>query len=318
MDLIHLHLLLNHIPVIGMIIGLGLYILALVQKSDDLKRASLVLFLGLALLALPTYMSGNAAYDKICPTNPTDPNAPCADAAVSRPFIQAHNDAALAAFAFIQLTGIFAWLGLWQYRRISQPTRFNLTAVLLLSIVTVALMSLAGNTGGDIRHQEIKGTLDNSMAWANAAGLGKFVTGVPWMWPTCETLHFIGLSLLFGVVLAVDLRMLGVAKSVPFPALHRLLPWAILGFGINVLTGMLFFIGASGQYITNTTFHWKIVLVLIAGVNALYFTVFDQPWVVGAGDDAPFTAKAFALSAILLWTGIMFCGSMLPFLGNSF
>jgi hypothetical protein len=116
----------------------------------------------------------------------------------------------------------------------------------------------------------------------------------------------------------VDLRMLGVAKSISFKALHRLLPWAILGFAINVLTGMLFFIGAPGQYTTNLTFQWKIVLVMLAGINALYFTIFDQPWAVGAGDDAPFTAKAFAVTAIALWIGIMFCGSMLPFLGNAF
>jgi len=301
-----------------MIIGLGLYVLALIQNSDDLKRASLVLFLGISLLALPAYMSGTAAYEEICPSDPSDPNAACPDANVSRALMQEHNNAALVAFSCMEFTGIFAWLGLWQYRRSSQPTRFNRSAVLLLSMATAGLMSLAGSTGGDIRHPEIGGTVNTSMRWVKAGDLGRFVTGVPWMWPACETLHFIGLSLLFGVVLAVDLRMLGVGKSISFAALHRLLPWAILGFGINVLTGMLFFIGVPDQYTTNITFHWKIVLVLIAGINALYFTLFDQPWAVGPGDDAPFVAKAFAVSAIALWMGIMFCGSMLPFLGNSF
>ena len=92
-----------------------------------------------------------------------------------------------------------------------------------------------------------------------------FVTGTKWMWPTCETLHFIGLSLLMGVVLLVDLRMLGFMKSVSFPVLHRLLPWGILGFGINVLTGLLFFIGQPDQYIKSIPFQWKMALVLIAG-----------------------------------------------------
>jgi len=59
------------------------------------------------------------------------------------------------------------------------------------------------------------------------------------------------------VVLAVDLRMLGFMKSVSFATLHRLLPWGILGFGINVLTGMLFFVGAPEQYTTNTSFQWR-------------------------------------------------------------
>ena len=139
-----------------------------------------------------------------------------------------------------------------------------------------------------------------------------------WMWPACETLHFIGLSLLLGVVFLVDLRMLGLMKNVSFPALHRLLPWAILGFGINVLTGMLFFIGMPEQYIHNPAFQWKMAFVLIAGANALYFTMFDEAWVLAPGDDAPLRAKVAAVSAGFLWIAIMWCGNMLPFIGNSF
>jgi len=145
-----------------------------------------------------------------------------------------------------------------------------------------------------------------------------FVTGTKWMWPTCETLHFIGLSLLMGIVLLVDLRMLGLMKSVSFPVLHRLLPWGILGFGINVLTGLLFFIGQPDQYIRSVPFQWKMALVLIAGANALYFTMFDEVWVLAPGDEAPMQAKVAAGSAVILWVAIMWCGNMLPFIGDSF
>ena len=55
------------------------------------------------------------------------------------------------------------------------------------------------------------------------------MTTAPYGWPALETLHFIGLTLLIGVVLLIDLRMLGVMKNVCFPSLHRLLPWALLG-----------------------------------------------------------------------------------------
>jgi uncharacterized membrane protein len=308
MSLAHVHLLLNHFPIIGTIIGLGLYILALVAKSDHLKQASLLLLLGIAMLAFPTYLSGNAAAAEI-------QHLP----GVSQKLINAHQDSALLAFVFMELTGSFAWLGLWQFRRLSDVPRWNLTVVLLLSVVTVLLMSTAGNTGGDIRHPEIANDMPVGPAIAlNSVVIGAFVTKVPWMWPTCETLHFIGLSLLFGIVFLFNLRMLGVMKNVSFTALHRLLPWGILGFGVNLLTGMLFFVGASDQYTKNGAFAWKIVLILLAGVNALYFTMFDQTWVLKPGDDAPLTAKAVALSAIFLWVGVMYCGSMLPFLGNAF
>src|ERR1700692_645619 len=107
MDLAHIHLLLNHFPTIGSIIGGGLFLLSLVTKSDDLKRASLVILLGISLIAIPTYMSGNGAQDAI----KTLPG-------VSKSLIETHEGAALVAMGFMELTGAFAWLGLWQLRRL--------------------------------------------------------------------------------------------------------------------------------------------------------------------------------------------------------
>ena len=140
-----------------------------------------------------------------------------------------------------------------------------------------------------------------------------------WAWAASETVHFIGLCLLFGVVLLVDLRMLGFLKGVSYSALHRLLPWGVLGFGVNVVTGMFFFVGAPASfYAANPTFFWKLALILVAGANALYFTVFEQVWTLDGSDTPPVAARVAAASGILLWTGVIFCGQMLPFLGHSF
>jgi hypothetical protein len=107
-------------------------------------------------------------------------------------------------------------------------------------------------------------------------------------------------------------------KSIPFSALHRLLPWGVLGFGLNVITGMLFFVAASHQYTSNPVFIWKLGLIMLAGINVLYFTIFDETWVLGPGDEAPLRAKFMAATAMVLVVGIIFCGQYLPFLGNSF
>jgi hypothetical protein len=315
LNLAHVHLLLNHFPIIGTMIGLCLFLGALIGKSEDLKRASFVIFLGIALLAIPTYLSGNAAEEAIR-------NLPGVSAAV----IQAHENAALLAYIFMEITGAFAWFGLWQFRRNSHIGNGTLGAVLVLSVMTAGLMVNVGNLGGLIRHPEILSGPDapamaakgNPMLALNAAVVGKFVREVKWVWPTCQTLHFMGLTLLMGVVFLVDLRMLGVMKDVSFATLHRLLPWGVLGFGLNVLTGMCYFVAAPYQYTDNPTFYWKIIFIMIAGVNAIYFTVFDEPWTLGAGDDAPFRGKVIAASAMVLWVGVIFCGLMLPFLGNAF
>jgi uncharacterized membrane protein len=311
----HVHLLLNHFPTVGMAVGLGLYFFSLLRNSSELKRASLVVFLGLSLLAIPTYVTGNAAQSVICQAKPEDP---CLDPNVSKPGIETHESAALIGFAAMELLGAFAWLGLWQYRRSQAVRTWTTAAVVVLSLATFGLMARAANIGGEIRHPEIRDPQAPTAVSHFAREVGLFVTGKTWMWPTCETLHFIGLTLLLGVVLLLDLRMIGVIKGVSYKTLHRLLPWAILGFGVNTATGMLFFVGFPSQYSGNISFYWKLALVLLAGANALYFTLFDDAWELKPGEDAPFRAKAMAMSHLVLWVGVMYFGSMLPFIGDAF
>lgn len=317
MDLTHIHLLLNHFPTVGFLVGLILFVTSLVSKNNELKRAALVIFVGIALIAIPAYVSGNAAAEVLCAGGLRAPA--CEDSSVSKSLIETHEGAALLAFAAIALTGGFAWLGLWQMRRLSHAANWNSAIILLLAVVAFGLVTRAASIGGEIRHPEIRAAPETVTAEGHLArNVGLLVTSVPWAWPSLETLHFIGLSLLIGVILLIDLRMLGVMKDVAFPALHRLLPWAILGFGMNLVTGMLFFIASPDQYASNTAFAWKLILMMLAGINALYFTLFDEAWILKPGDDAPFTAKAVAVSAIVLWVGVLYCGSMLPFLGNAF
>lgn len=317
MDLAHVHLLLNHFPTVGFVIGLMLFVTSLIAKNNELKRVSLVLFVAIALVTIPTYVSGNAAAEAVC-AGGTQVSV-CADSGVSKSLIQTHEGAALLAFAAIILTGAFAWLALWQMRRTSRAANWNLAVILLLALVAFGLAARAANIGGEIRHPEMRAAEETVTPEGHLARkVGSFVLATPYGWPSLETLHFIGLSLLIGVILLIDLRMLGVMKDVAFPALHRLLPWAILGFGTNLVTGILFFVASPDQYDQNVAFVWKMILVMLAGANALYFTVFDEAWVLKPGDDAPFTAKAVAVSAIALWLGVLYFGSMLPFLGNSF
>jgi hypothetical protein len=318
MNLAHIHLLLNHFPTIGFGIALGLFLVALIRDSEELKRTSLVIFFLISALAIPTYLSGNAALETLC----SGPEGACPPG-VSVATVRAHEDAALPGFILMEITGFVAWLGLWQFRLISRTPRWNTTAVLLLSILAFGLMARAANIGGEIRHPEIEAAPQAAAGTDGAVqpvvrSIGAYVTGHTWVWPSCETLHFVGLSILFTVVLLVDLRILGMAKKMSFSALYQLLPLGMLGFGLNLTTGMVFFIAAPEQYTKNPVFYWKILFVILGAVNVLYFMLLDEPWTVGSGDDAPMTAKLVAGSAIFVWVGVLFFGHMLPFLGNAF
>jgi hypothetical protein len=151
------------------------------------------------------------------------------------------------------------------------------------------------------------------LSWAVAGGY-------PWIWPLCETLHFVGLCMLVGIAGGLDLRMLGLAKGYPIASLQRLIPFAILGFFINLVTGVLFFIGAPFQYLHNYPFGLKMLFIALAGLNVAAFQWLGLSKAVdeiGPGGDAPFGAKVVAATSLVLWIGVMFWGRMLPFLGNA-
>lgn len=145
--------------------------------------------------------------------------------------------------------------------------------------------------------------------------LNTFMVNVGPAFPLCETLHFIGLSLLFGSLLLVDLRAMGFFRAMPLIALHRLVPLAIAGFAINLVTGVLFVAYDPATYFGNCAFLWKMVLIALAGVNALAFefAVF-RPLVAGnAAIERGVPIKVLAGLSLLLWSGVLIAGRLIPF-----
>jgi hypothetical protein len=167
----------------------------------------------------------------------------------------------------------------------------------------------------------IKELVFSFSTWLSTTPASAFVLGHPWVWPTAETIHFVGLSMLMGIIGVIDLRLLGMGKRVPFAPLHRLLPWGISGFLLCLGTGMVFFTGDPLQYVHNWVFWAKMSFVVLAGLNVGTFYVsgvFEKAEHLGAGDDAPRGAKVIAAFSLILWIGVMYLGRMLPFLGDAF
>ena len=158
--------------------------------------------------------------------------------------------------------------------------------------------------------------------WLHNTPLGSASAGGwPYLWAACESLHFMGMALLIGAVGLLDARMLGLFKGLPIAPLERLVPWGILGFVINVLTGIVFFAGAPDGYITSLSFWLKMLFIVHAGINMLFFYLAGVNRLVnrvGAGENAPMTAKVIAGVSLFLWFGVLYWGRMLPFIGNAF
>ena len=310
MNLPHLHLLLNHVPTVGLLIALALLATGLLRKSNAVAQIALELLYGVALLTLPAYITGLATQRALMDV-----------AEVSAEAMVRHHDVAVMGSMWMLAAGGLAWLALWQERRGTRKPSTTY-AVLLTGALALAAMSGAASLGGEIRHPEIivgePTSGEVAPAFLKAASIQAMVTDYVWMWPSLEALHFIGLAVLFGVIVVVNARLLGFLPEVPFAALHRLIPWGVLALGVNVISGMLFLIATPEQYADNISFHWKMGLFVLAGVNLLYLTKAEGPFRIGAGDAVPGAIKAMAASAILLWMGVMYFGRMLPFIGGAF
>lgn len=90
-------------------------------------------------------------------------------------------------------------------------------------------------------------------------------------WPFVESVHFIALATLLGTVGLFDLRALGLARGVPLIELHKLVPFGVAAYLVNVCTGAIFFISAPDQYLYNPAFQLKLASMAVAGVNVIVF-----------------------------------------------
>ena len=152
--------------------------------------------------------------------------------------------------------------------------------------------------------------------WVRSTALHAFVQAhEPLVWPLCETLHYFGLSLLLGTVGLFDLRVLGLAKGIPPATLHRLIPFGIGGYVVNILTGIIFFFGHPDQYFYNDAFRFKAAFMVLAGINVVVFytSAYREVQEMGAGASAPLRAKIITGISLSSWVAVLICGRLLTF-----
>ena len=319
MNFPHLHLLLNHFPIIGMIVAFALFAASFFGKNDDLRRGSYIAFAGIALISIPTFLSGVSAR-MILEDHP----------GVSTALMARHEGSAMLSIWFMEITGGLALAGLWQAQRLSRPARWNVFAVLVFSLLTLGLMARTGNTGGDIMHPEIRSTPTVTDTGISAL-IAKFepdpdkfsyaMTFSTVWWGCMMASHFIGLVLFVGTVGLLDLRIMGFLKRFPIAPLHRFMPWAMVGLGINIVTGLFAFIGQKQNYVFNPGFWLKMLALMLFGLNAAVFYLtgtFERIEHLEAGEDAPPFAKLVAGFALFLCFALLTLGRYIQPIGESY
>jgi len=143
--------------------------------------------------------------------------------------------------------------------------------------------------------------------------IGQWMGASSWVYTVMLMFHFTGMSLLFGAMLLVDLRLLGVTKQIPIKTALAFLPVAIVGFVINLITGFCFFAFQPTLMWSNPAFKVKMALVLIAGLNALWFALIEDKK-IGAMPpygDTNIVVKFSAGLSLAIWTVVIICGRMI-------
>jgi hypothetical protein len=166
-------------------------------------------------------------------------------------------------------------------------------------------MSPAGNSPGGQLLQALE-----------HGGVGEAMRNSIWLYPAVETLHIVGFILLVGAVLMFDLRVLGVSRRVSVRMLaSHLLPWGTAALVLIVPAGLLMFASDAAAMVGNRAFVLKMVLLMVAGINAAAFHLgpFRSVEAWDQGVATPLPARLHAAASVLLWLGIVACGRMIAY-----
>ncbi len=145
--------------------------------------------------------------------------------------------------------------------------------------------------------------------------LSQWVLGSIWGYPIFLTFHSLGLGLLVGLLLIIDLRVLGFAKPLPLSELRKLMPYVWFGFVLNAISGVVLFMADATKDFYSNSFRWKMLSILIGLVVAVTLngTVLREDT-----KDTPPMAKILAIASLLSWVGAIVSGRLIAYLSQPF
>jgi uncharacterized protein DUF6644 len=158
--------------------------------------------------------------------------------------------------------------------------------------------------------------LSSIESWPISAALRGEIPGTEWLFPIVETLHVMALTIVFGSIAMVDLRLLGIASrdSRVSKLSNEVLPWTWTAWGTAAVFGTLMFMSKATTYAGNLQFRLKFVCMGLAALNLLifHFGAYRQvaSWDSGA---TPASAKAAGAASLSLWIGVVFFGRWVGF-----
>ena len=153
-----------------------------------------------------------------------------------------------------------------------------------------------------------------SLVGLENSALAEWVRLSTFGYPFVISVHAVGMSIMVGVALALDLRLLGLFPRLPLVALHRFLALAWAGFGINFLSGVALFSAQATSFAVDGTFQLKIGLVLLSSITAALLQTAVGRDSAAWATTVPLNVRIVAIASILLWVGAIVTGRLTAYL----
>jgi hypothetical protein len=153
--------------------------------------------------------------------------------------------------------------------------------------------------------------------WLQDTSWGTGIRESTWVFPIVEGTHAIGIALSVGILLIMDLRLAGVLmRREPVSRIsNQLMPWSLGGFVIMFITGILLFWSQAMKAYGSIFFRIKLVLLVLAAINALVFKLTLRRSIVtwDTAEKPPFRARMAGILGIVLWAGVIAAGRTMAY-----
>jgi len=156
------------------------------------------------------------------------------------------------------------------------------------------------------------------LAWLEGTQFSTWIRGELWGWPLALTVHAFGTALVIGLILIINLRLLGLFETIPYTSLKRLFPVIWVAFGLQFLSGFALWMTKPTRYVADVAFMLKLSLVVVGFVLALYlYGIMKREaasWeAAGAVSSRGFK---FVVPSLLVWCVVLIAGRLTAYFGS--
>ena len=152
--------------------------------------------------------------------------------------------------------------------------------------------------------------------WVQNTGWATGIKESSLLFPLIEGSHIMALSFSVGMIMILDMRLLRISfrSQTVSSIMQQLMPWTIAGFAVEMLTGVLLFLTQAVKAYGNTFFRIKMILLVLAGVNAMYYQFKYYPKMAEWDRTAtPVGVRIIAVLSLVFWAGVIACGRTMAY-----